>query len=91
MNTCFVYRLFIVGLLWFVSPNIFCQNDTLKGIQKLKQLINDEKIEAANKELQSQIAHFKSLKITIHSQPIFHLLVVISYQIKTEILLYTKL
>ena len=62
MTIRIIYRLCIVGLIWFASPNIFCQNDTLRGIQKLKRLINDEKIEAANKELQSQIAYFKYVK-----------------------------
>ncbi|MDP5157104.1 MAG: CHAT domain-containing protein, partial [Flaviramulus sp.] len=45
-----------------VTPNILCQHHTIKGNQKLKQLINDEKIELANKELKNQIDYFKSIK-----------------------------
>ncbi len=62
MNVRVIYKLLIVGLIWLFSPITFCQNDSLKGIQKLKQLINDEKFEAANKELQNQILYFKSIK-----------------------------
>ncbi|MGZ0016317.1 CHAT domain-containing protein [Yeosuana sp. AK3] len=62
MNVRLIYKLLIIGLIWLFSQITFCQNDSLKGIQKLKQLINDEKFEAANKELQNQILYFKSIK-----------------------------
>jgi len=62
MNVRVIYKLIVVGFLWFVSQNTYGQNNSLKGIQKIKQLINDEKFEAANKELQNQILHLKSIK-----------------------------
>lgn len=62
MNYKIIYHIFIIGFFLFFNPAIYGQNDTLKGIGKLKQLINSNNIELANKELQSQINHFKSLK-----------------------------
>lgn len=62
MKATSLLKVLFLFIAFFNQLVSFGQNDTLKGITEIRQLINDEKFEIAITELKDQIDYFKSIK-----------------------------
>ncbi|MCH2489242.1 MAG: CHAT domain-containing protein [Flavobacteriales bacterium] len=55
-------QILLVVSVFFLTTSGYSQHDTINGVQKLRQLINEGKIAAATLELESQLNTFRSKK-----------------------------